>query len=96
MPSLGQAGYLNKTSTICFLYIYLYIYIYLPVILLLIPLWICDEPRFESLNYCNVWPDFFLLFVQELEKALSEQDFSFLGDLIACLLQGCYQRTDIT
>ncbi|CAL8236681.1 unnamed protein product [Boreogadus saida] len=32
----------------------------------------------------------------ELEKALSEQDFDFLGDLIACLLQGCYQRKDIT
>lgn len=41
-------------------------------------------------------PPFCILFVQELEKALSEQDFSFLGDLIACLLQGCYQRTDIT
>ncbi|XP_044049359.1 cat eye syndrome critical region protein 2 isoform X2 [Siniperca chuatsi] len=32
----------------------------------------------------------------ELEKALSEQDLDFLGDLVACLLQGCYQRTDIT
>lgn len=37
-----------------------------------------------------------LLCVKELEKALSEQDLNFLGDLIACLLQGCYQRTDIT
>lgn len=35
------------------------------------------------------------LYAQELEKALLEQDFSFLGDLIACLLQGCYQRKDI-
>lgn len=50
----------------------------------------------EPLNYCKVWPLFFILFVQELEKALSEQDFNFLGDLITCLLQGCYQRTDIT
>ncbi|MED6273698.1 hypothetical protein CHARACLAT_009163, partial [Characodon lateralis] len=32
----------------------------------------------------------------ELEKALSEQDLDFLSDLVACLLQGCYQRTDIT
>lgn len=37
-----------------------------------------------------------VLCVQELEKALSEQDLEFLGDLVACLLQGCYQRTDIT
>lgn len=37
-----------------------------------------------------------VLCVQELEKALSEQDLDFLGDLVACLLQGCYQRTDIT
>lgn len=34
--------------------------------------------------------------VQELEKALSVQDLDFLGDLITCLLQGCYQRNDIT
>ncbi|CAG5958504.1 unnamed protein product [Menidia menidia] len=32
---------------------------------------------------------------QELERALSGQDLDFLGDLLACLLQGCYQRTDI-
>uniref|UniRef100_A0A8C7YPI4 CECR2 histone acetyl-lysine reader n=1 Tax=Oryzias sinensis TaxID=183150 RepID=A0A8C7YPI4_9TELE len=32
----------------------------------------------------------------ELEKAVSEQDLDFLGDLVTCLLQGCYQRTDIT
>lgn len=43
-------------------------------------------------------PPFSVLFVhvQELEKALSVQDLDFLGDLIACLLQGCYQRNDIT
>lgn len=39
---------------------------------------------------------FFVVCVQELEKALSVQDLDFLGDLIACLLQGCYQRNDIT
>lgn len=38
----------------------------------------------------------FVVCVQELEKALSVQDLGFLGDLIACLLQGCYQRNDIT
>ncbi|XP_061532334.1 LOW QUALITY PROTEIN: chromatin remodeling regulator CECR2 [Phycodurus eques] len=50
-------------------------------------------------HFCSLFraafdlPDFE---IEELEKALSEQDFKFLGDLIACLLQGCYQRTDIT
>ncbi|XP_061577331.1 chromatin remodeling regulator CECR2 isoform X1 [Cololabis saira] len=50
-------------------------------------------------HFCSLFrtafhlPDFE---IEELEKALSEQDFGFLGDLIACLLQGCYQRTDIT
>uniref|UniRef100_A0A672GS56 Bromo domain-containing protein n=1 Tax=Salarias fasciatus TaxID=181472 RepID=A0A672GS56_SALFA len=50
-------------------------------------------------HFCSLFrtafnlPDFE---IEELEKALSEQDFDFLGDLIACLLQGCYQRTDIT
>ncbi|MGH0115989.1 UNVERIFIED_CONTAM: hypothetical protein FKN15_060453 [Acipenser sinensis] len=32
----------------------------------------------------------------ELEDALHNQDTDFLFDLISCLLQGCYQRTDIT
>lgn len=45
----------------------------------------CIDPTFS-----------FVVYVQELEKALSEQDLDFLGDLIACLLQGCYQRNDIT
>lgn len=50
-------------------------------------------------HFCSLFrtafhlPDFE---IEELEKALSEQDFKFLGDLIACLLQGCYQRQDIT
>ncbi|XP_023204544.1 cat eye syndrome critical region protein 2 isoform X1 [Xiphophorus maculatus] len=50
-------------------------------------------------HFCSLFrtafrlPDFE---IEELEKALSEQDLDFLGDLVACLLQGCYQRTDIT
>ncbi|KAM4573952.1 chromatin remodeling regulator CECR2 [Odontesthes bonariensis] len=50
-------------------------------------------------HFCSLFrtafnlPDFE---IEELEKALSEQDLDFLGDLIACLLQGCYQRTDIS
>ncbi|CAL1595408.1 unnamed protein product [Knipowitschia caucasica] len=50
-------------------------------------------------HFCSLFraafnlPDFE---IEELEKALSEQDGDFLGDLIACLLQGCYQRRDIT
>ncbi|XP_077953641.1 chromatin remodeling regulator CECR2-like [Gasterosteus aculeatus] len=50
-------------------------------------------------HFCSLFrtafnlPDFE---IEELEKALSEQDLNFLRDLIACLLQGCYQRNDIT
>ncbi|XP_056271737.1 chromatin remodeling regulator CECR2 [Pseudoliparis swirei] len=50
-------------------------------------------------HFCSLFrtafnlPDFE---IEELEKALSEQDLDFLRDLIACLLQGCYQRNDIT
>ncbi|KAK5601172.1 hypothetical protein CRENBAI_003108 [Crenichthys baileyi] len=50
-------------------------------------------------HFCSLFrtafrlPDFE---IEELEKALSEQDLDFLSDLVACLLQGCYQRTDIT
>ncbi|XP_070763704.1 chromatin remodeling regulator CECR2 [Enoplosus armatus] len=50
-------------------------------------------------HFCSLFrtafnlPDFE---IEELEKALSEQDLDFLGDLLACLLQGCYQRNDIT
>ncbi|XP_053741004.1 chromatin remodeling regulator CECR2 [Synchiropus splendidus] len=50
-------------------------------------------------HFCSLFrtafrlPDFE---IEELESAISEQDLDFLGDLIACLLQGCYQRTDIT
>ncbi|XP_026220809.1 cat eye syndrome critical region protein 2 isoform X2 [Anabas testudineus] len=50
-------------------------------------------------HFCSLFrtafnlPDFE---IEELEIALSEQDLDFLGDLIACLLQGCYQRHDIT
>ncbi|KAF5919411.1 hypothetical protein HPG69_009892, partial [Diceros bicornis minor] len=32
----------------------------------------------------------------ELEAALHRDDAEFISDLIACLLQGCYQRRDIT
>lgn len=45
---------------------------------------------------CSDPPLSLVAFIQELEKALSEQDLDFLRDLIACLLQGCYQRNDIT
>ncbi|CAJ0962998.1 unnamed protein product, partial [Ranitomeya imitator] len=34
--------------------------------------------------------------VLELEDALYRDDVEFLGELLACLLQGCYQRHDIT
>ncbi|RVE72284.1 hypothetical protein OJAV_G00060330 [Oryzias javanicus] len=50
-------------------------------------------------HFCSLFrtafrlPDFE---IEELEKAVSEQDLDFLGDLVTCLLQGCYQRTDIT
>lgn len=50
-------------------------------------------------HFCSLFrtafnlPDFE---IEELEKALSVQDLGFLGDLLACLLQGCYQRNDIT
>ncbi|XP_068170229.1 chromatin remodeling regulator CECR2 isoform X2 [Antennarius striatus] len=50
-------------------------------------------------HFCSLFrtafnlPDFE---IEELETALSVQDLDFLGDLIACLLQGCYQRNDIT
>ncbi|KAJ7397508.1 cat eye syndrome critical region protein 2 [Pitangus sulphuratus] len=33
---------------------------------------------------------------KELEAALHRDDVEFISDLIACLLQGCYQRRDIT
>uniref|UniRef100_A0A8C3WWK4 Chromatin remodeling regulator CECR2 n=1 Tax=Catagonus wagneri TaxID=51154 RepID=A0A8C3WWK4_9CETA len=33
---------------------------------------------------------------EELEAALHRDDVEFISDLIACLLQGCYQRRDIT
>ncbi|XP_015272653.1 PREDICTED: cat eye syndrome critical region protein 2 [Gekko japonicus] len=33
---------------------------------------------------------------RELEAALYSDDVDFISDLIACLLQGCYQRSDIT
>uniref|UniRef100_A0A2K6G7T1 CECR2 histone acetyl-lysine reader n=1 Tax=Propithecus coquereli TaxID=379532 RepID=A0A2K6G7T1_PROCO len=35
-------------------------------------------------------------FKAELEAALHRDDVEFISDLIACLLQGCYQRRDIT
>lgn len=42
--------------------------------------------------------DLVLLFslLQELEQAVLKQDAVFLADLVCCLLQGCYQRSDIT
>ncbi|XP_058882822.1 chromatin remodeling regulator CECR2-like isoform X3 [Acipenser ruthenus] len=50
-------------------------------------------------HFCSLFrtafnlPDFE---IEELEDALHNQDIDFLFDLISCLLQGCYQRTDIT
>uniref|UniRef100_W5NIM0 CECR2 histone acetyl-lysine reader n=1 Tax=Lepisosteus oculatus TaxID=7918 RepID=W5NIM0_LEPOC len=44
-------------------------------------------------RFNSVFP---LPFSQELEEALLKQDFAFLSELISSLLQGCYQRTDIT
>uniref|UniRef100_A0A3B3CPU9 Bromo domain-containing protein n=2 Tax=Oryzias melastigma TaxID=30732 RepID=A0A3B3CPU9_ORYME len=50
-------------------------------------------------HFCSLFrtafrlPDFE---IEELEKAVSEQDLDFLGHLVTRLLQGCYQRTDIT
>ncbi|XP_066580654.1 chromatin remodeling regulator CECR2 [Amia ocellicauda] len=50
-------------------------------------------------HFCSLFrtafnlPDFE---IEELEEALFIQDTEFLVELIASLLQGCYQRTDIT
>ncbi|XP_018602941.2 cat eye syndrome critical region protein 2-like [Scleropages formosus] len=50
-------------------------------------------------HFCSLFrtafslPDFE---IEELEEALLKQDCDFLAELIASLLQGCYQRTDIT
>ncbi|XP_017274462.1 cat eye syndrome critical region protein 2 isoform X1 [Kryptolebias marmoratus] len=50
-------------------------------------------------HFCSLFrtafklPDFE---IEELERAVSEQDLDFLCGLVACLLQGCYQRSDIT
>ncbi|MBN3287379.1 CECR2 protein, partial [Polyodon spathula] len=50
-------------------------------------------------HFCSLFrtafnlPDFE---IEDLEDALHKQDIDFLFDLISCLLQGCYQRTDIT
>ncbi|XP_021457770.2 cat eye syndrome critical region protein 2 homolog [Oncorhynchus mykiss] len=50
-------------------------------------------------HFCSLFrtafnlPDFE---IEELEEALQKQDTDFLADLLASLLQGCYQRTDIT
>ncbi|KAL4612822.1 cat eye syndrome critical region protein 2-like [Arapaima gigas] len=50
-------------------------------------------------HFCSLFrtafslPDFE---IEELEEALLKQDRDFLAELISCLLQGCYQRTDIT
>ncbi|XP_035280560.1 LOW QUALITY PROTEIN: cat eye syndrome critical region protein 2 [Anguilla anguilla] len=50
-------------------------------------------------HFCSLFrtafslPDFE---IEELEEALLKRDQDFLSDLIASLLQGCYQRTDIT
>ncbi|XP_048873927.1 cat eye syndrome critical region protein 2-like isoform X2 [Brienomyrus brachyistius] len=50
-------------------------------------------------HFCSLFrtafnlPDFE---IEELEEALLKQDGEFLAELIASLLQGCYQRTDIT
>ncbi|XP_078272585.1 chromatin remodeling regulator CECR2 [Rhinoraja longicauda] len=50
-------------------------------------------------HFCSLFrtafglPDFE---IEELEEALLMNDTDFLDDLITCLLQGCYQRRDIT
>ncbi|XP_055506025.1 LOW QUALITY PROTEIN: chromatin remodeling regulator CECR2-like [Leucoraja erinacea] len=50
-------------------------------------------------HFCSLFrtafglPDFE---IEELEEALLMNDIDFLDDLITCLLQGCYQRRDIT
>ncbi|XP_059540217.1 chromatin remodeling regulator CECR2 isoform X1 [Myotis daubentonii] len=50
-------------------------------------------------HFCSLFrtafrlPDFE---IEELEAALHRDDAEFISDLIACLLQGCYQRRDIT
>ncbi|TFK00683.1 cytochrome b561 domain-containing protein 2 [Platysternon megacephalum] len=50
-------------------------------------------------HFCSLFrtafrlPDFE---IEELEAALHRDDVDFISDLIACLLQGCYQRRDIT
>ncbi|XP_072125474.1 chromatin remodeling regulator CECR2 [Mobula birostris] len=50
-------------------------------------------------HFCSLFrtafglPDFE---IEELEEALLINDIDFLDDLITCLLQGCYQRRDIT
>ncbi|KAM9311446.1 LOW QUALITY PROTEIN: chromatin remodeling regulator CECR2 [Gastrophryne carolinensis] len=50
-------------------------------------------------HFCSLFraafqlPDFE---IEELEDALYRADVEFLSELVACLLQGCYQRRDIT
>eukprot|EP00079_Xenopus_tropicalis_P022841 XP_012814818.1 PREDICTED: cat eye syndrome critical region protein 2 [Xenopus tropicalis] len=50
-------------------------------------------------HFCSLFrtafqlPDFE---IEELEEALHRNDVEFLSELVACLLQGCYQRRDIT
>lgn len=50
-------------------------------------------------HFCSLFrtafnlPDFE---IEELEAALLKQDQDFLSELLCCLLQGCYQRHDIT
>ncbi|KAG8438813.1 hypothetical protein GDO86_005125 [Hymenochirus boettgeri] len=50
-------------------------------------------------HFCSLFraafslPDFE---IEELEEALHRNDVEFLSVLMACLLQGCYQRRDIT
>ncbi|XP_051975468.1 chromatin remodeling regulator CECR2 isoform X1 [Xyrauchen texanus] len=50
-------------------------------------------------HFCSLFrtafnlPDFE---IEELEQALMKQDQDFLSDLLCSLLQGCYQRSDIT
>ncbi|XP_043943178.1 cat eye syndrome critical region protein 2 homolog [Protopterus annectens] len=50
-------------------------------------------------HFCSLFrtafqlPDFE---IEEFEEALCKGDATFVSDLITCLLQGCYQRSDIT
>ncbi|XP_069484758.1 chromatin remodeling regulator CECR2 isoform X2 [Ambystoma mexicanum] len=50
-------------------------------------------------HFCSLFRTAFCLpdfEIEELEEALRRGDVEFISELVACLLQGCYQRRDIT